>query len=503
MSLFTILATTDWGVVSAHIRDHYIENVDEKRRRERAQLRDDFYEGKGDAEIEKLIDLAFEDAETKKLREVLIRFAKWNNRIARLVREKSTVYSQPAARKIVGDNETYQKFLELIQLDDAMRELNRKLTLHEDMLVMYRVRELPDGTREPVVDVIQPGAFWAIAHPNDRTMLVGIIIDQRIPTAASTAPAYRVWTHDETFLLDGGCRYVENSAEVWPIGRIPGVLATTRKPGTKPTLLVDDVNADLVAMQSAGWFEDLLLLKESKSANKQAYVSGDTSNATMGQTADTERDVLVGEGVNVQAIDRGMDLKQFRDTSMFIGDVTAENHGIPSSVMHQTTASSGMEVALRMIPIEKIRLEQVPVMRRTELAVHTVIAAVNAVDLTDYAFKMDGWSVDFKEVQQPLTETERDAVFDERRRLMLTDNLEEEMRRNPDIKTLDEAKKVIEARVARQTEVVKLTKELSALNGSMGSAPGDPTAAQNGATGPATTAAVAKGYASDAVAAKQ
>lgn len=101
-------------------------------------------------------------------------------------------------------------------------------------------------------------------------------------------------------------------------------------------------------------------------------------------------------------------------------------------------------------------------------------------DMPDHAFSVDGWSIDFGEIQQPLTEAERDAVFETRRRLGLTDNYEEEMRRNPDIKSYEDAKRIVSERIKRQTEFVGEQKELMALNGSLGSDTAEPTAKENG-----------------------
>lgn len=488
MTMFEMLKTDDWGVVGKFLRDHYVENPAEKRRQTLAKRRDDFYEGGGDLELERLIDVAFKDPITKQLRTELVEWSKWNNLIFSTVRETSTVYSEPAARKVKTDNETFQQFLDVLAMDDAMREVNRRITLHEDVLVMYRVRDTPRG-REPLLDVISPASFWAIHAPHDRTLLMGVIIDQRMPNATATDPAYRVWLDDETFTLDAACRVVTESYAPWPIKRIPGVLATARRPGTKCKLLADNPNADLVAAQSAGWLQDLLLVKESKSANRQTYMSGDVANVASGQSPDTERETVLPDGVNVQAIDRGMDLAQFRENSMYISDTVTANRGIPPSVRKRQDATSGAEMHLRTLPLRGIRREQIPVMRRTEMALFVVIALVNAHDLPEFAFDATEASVDFGEIQQPLTEQERDQVFETRRRLLLTDNLEEEMRRNPDVKTYEDAKNAVEDRAGRQELVVEMTKGAQALNGSSNSAVGENTAQQNGALGGAASAA--------------
>lgn len=502
MTMFELLGVTSWADVGPILKKQYIQNAGEQRRQRLAKRRDDFYRGNVDAEIDRLIHVAFVDDDTRKLRAELIEWSKWNNLVKRIVDEKATVYSEPAARKVANDDERYQEFLSLVQLDGSMREVNRKMGLHEDALVMYRVRVTPRG-RQPVIDIVSPASFWAISHPNDPTMLVGVILDQRRPDARPTDRAYRVWTDDETFMLDAECRVMEETHDLWPLGRLPGVLASTSPPGARQTLLAAEPSADLIAAQTAVCLQSLLLLKESKSANRQTYVTGDTKSTPMGQSGDSEREVMLGEGVNVQTLDRGMDLEQFRLNSGYISDEVGANHGVPPSIRKQDGATSGAELHLRRLPLYELRRAQIVGMRRVELELAQVMALVNsqriavtadedgamtptlvAGDLQDFAFSAEGFSIDYGEIEEPLTAAEKDAVYDERRRLLLTDGIAEERKRNPDIRTDDDAMAAIAARVERQTKIVALTKDLQALNGSTSTAVGEATAAENGAQGP-------------------
>ena len=97
------------------------------------------------------------------------------------------------------------------------------------------------------------------------------------------------------------------------------------------------------------------LAKEGVSAHQQTYITGDTSATAMGQTADTDTEVFLGEGVTASAVNRGMDLQQFTDSSNYVVDTVSANHGIPPSALHQRDASSGAEVELRRIPIRELR----------------------------------------------------------------------------------------------------------------------------------------------------
>jgi hypothetical protein len=490
-----------WEGVGTFLQNQYIANPLESARRAEAQKRDELYEKKGDRYIRALVDIAFKDKLTNELRADLISWAKWNNFIGRVINEKATVYSAPARRHVSKDDATYQQFCERISIDSVMREVNRLLVLHEDVWIQYRVRQSPRMTkdaageavaeREPVVDIVSPSSFWAIAHPRDRTMLIGIILDQRTPDAKPTDPAFRVWTDDETFMLDGESRVISTSVEPWPLGRMPGVLASLRIPGTKVGLLAECPNADLVAAHEAIWFQNLLLLKESKSANRSTYASGDMAQATLGQSADTERETFVPEGTTITSIDRGLDLSQFRDNASAIADDAGANHGLPPTVRRQADATSGAEIYLRRIPLSELRIEQIPTMRRVELALVMVFAMVNKDDLPNFSFDASEWSMDFGEIQQPLTEAERDQVFEKRRQLLLTDTLEELMRRNPDLKTPEAADAELMTHISREVVRVVATQALQRLNGGTSSAPGDPTPQDNGATGQAAAASPA------------
>jgi hypothetical protein len=470
-----------WEYVGTYLRDHYIKNNREKVRRDEALKRDAYYEGGGDEHIKRFILLAFEDLLVRKLRSDLVGQAKWNNVLRRVSHELATVYSEPAERK-VADNDKYRDFIDLIDIDTVMREVDQKLVIHSDVWIQYRVRL---DTKEPVLDVVTPSMFWAVCHPNDQTNLLAIVIDQTPPRVTRVTPCYRVWTADETFMLDNECRVIVSTAEANALKRLPGVLASLRPATAKGSLLDCSPAADLVAAHEMIWFQNVLLVKESKSANKQTYATGDTSAAAMGQSADTERETILPEGVSIQAVDRGMDLAQFRDNADHALERAAANHGLPPSVLHQRDASSGAEIHLRRIPLRELRRKRIPIMRRIERQLAEIQSAVNANDLPEYAFAIEGWGIDFGEVQQPLTEMEQLTAFEKERELGLSDNYTEEMRRNPDIKTIADAMLAVDARTKLRTRYIVSQKDLMAASGALGAAqPKTPFEANRGEARP-------------------
>lgn len=454
-----------WTYVGEYLRDHYIKNDNEKVRRDEAKKRDAYHEGGGDEHIKRFIYLAFEDPLVRKLRSDLVGQAKWDNVLRRVSQELATVYSQPATRRVAKDDEKYQEFLRLARQDAVMREVDKKLVYHEDVWIQYRVRK---NSKQPVLDVVTPSMFWAVASPTDQTDLLAIILDQTPPRVTRITPCYRVWTADETFMLDSECRVIVSTVEVNSIGRIPGVLASTTPASAKGQLLSEQPAADIVAAHESVWFQNVLLIKESKSASKATYASGDVSNASLGQSNDTEREVILPEGVTVQAVDRGMDLTQFRDNADHMRERTAANRGIPPALLNQREATSGAEAHMRMLPLLKLRAERILVLRDVERDIAAVQSTVNKNDLPEYAFDVEGWGVDFSEVTQPLTESEKDSVFRERRELGLTDTVEEIRRRNPDLQTDQEAVAVLARHIGVETERVQSMRELQAMSGSMG-----------------------------------
>ena len=465
-----------WNFVSKYLRDSYIKNPGEIARRMAAKKRDAFYLGDGDKYIEELIDAAFKDPETRRLRKAMIPWAKHNNVIRRVSSELATVYNEPARRWLSTDDQTYEEFTDLVDMDGMMRRLDEMLVYHEDVWVQYRVRK---DDLSPTIDLVSPANFWAVADPTDTTSLAAIIVDQT-PSGKvrTTDPCYRVWCKDETFQLDQECRFIQSSLDPWPLGMLPGVLASAHPPGAKQTLLARCPAADLTAAHEAIWFINVLLVKETKSANKQTYHTGDTSQAVMGQSADTEYDVVLPEGVSTQAIDRGMDLNQFIETANHILETAAANHGLPPSVLHQRDAASGAEIHLRRIPIRELRKKRIPIMRRIERQIAVVQSQINKTDLPAYVFNPVGWGIDFGEVQQPLTEAEQDAVFEKRRQLGLTDTLEELRRRNPDL--TDEAVRAeLELHITNETLRVELMRNLMAMSGSAGQNTPDPNTDPN------------------------
>jgi hypothetical protein len=151
------------------------------------------------------------------------------------VNELSTVYAEPAKRVVSSEaaQKTYDELLEQVQFDEQMLQLSRLLNLHRAMLVGFRVRVLPNGTRAPIVDMASPADVRVVMHPNDNKLPIGWIVraghrpvrelgDDRLPKWTLWTDVERMSLRDDMSIIGGTivqhglgvCPWVPVSA--WP-----------------------------------------------------------------------------------------------------------------------------------------------------------------------------------------------------------------------------------------------------------------------------------------------
>ena len=75
----------------------------ERCRRERHARRNTLYRDGGCEYMKGVIDRVFKDPVVKELRKEWVEHARFSNSLKRIVNEVSTVYAEPAARKVAGD----------------------------------------------------------------------------------------------------------------------------------------------------------------------------------------------------------------------------------------------------------------------------------------------------------------------------------------------------------------------------------------------------------------
>ena len=462
--------TLTWPELARYLRETYWENQDNKTRKANAARRGAFYAGGGDECMAELLTEVMQDKDTIELRRQWIRHAKHNNVLRRAINELATVYSAPAARTVDGDDNAaaYAEMQRRVRQDEVMQRVNRLGYLHRAVFVYPRVRLNAAGQREPVLEVVTPDRFDAITHPADPTMLVAISLDLATKSVTGMRQHARlVITATETIAVDDAGMFDERTLTPHAYGRIPGVLYCVDAPSGG--LFDSRATDDLESAHRAVWFENILLLKESKSATKQVVINGDVSRTARGQMSDTEGDMVLQEGTTATTLDRSMDLAMFRATARDIYETAAANHGIPPSLLgHAGTQSADARELIRT-PLKELRLTQQVGLRDVERDLATVQAAVYA-GIPGCAFAVDGWSIDFADPQTPLGQKEALDVFEKERGLGLTSTEAEVMRRNPDL-TKAQARMLIAQWDEDETWRIGLMKDRLAASGAMGVSP--------------------------------
>ncbi len=441
----------------------------DKDRNNRHALRDELYRDGGESHMASVIDQVFGDANVRLLRKKWIRYARFNNAIKRIVNELSTVYSEPAIRRVTDDasNERYQLILDAVRMDERMVEVNRMLNLHRALLVGFRVRKRPDDTREPVLDVATPANVRAVMHPNDDTEVIGWMIRTSYRTARRQMndPKWTLWTDHESVQLRDDLSVIGDTYQVHNLGVCPWVSVTLGPPASG--FWPGNEGEDLTAAHVAIWFQNILTLKESKSATKMPIITGDGTTMARGQGADSESPMELADGQSITTVDMSMDLEMFRDNTDHILRHTAANYGIsPALIEHQGVQSAEARELMRM-PLRELRRQQQVPFRRFESRLAAVMSAIVAVDMPDSTFDVTGWRMEFEASETPLDPLSEMTLFERRRTAGLDNTAAMLMRQRPGLTEAD-ALEMIENNVLVETERNRLMRPLMAINGEMG-----------------------------------
>lgn len=445
------------------------ERVDYERRAHNRKLHE-FFEGRGNPHMRTLIEKVFTNPEVKKLRKDWVAVANHTNVLHRLTVAQSTTYSLPAKRTVAGkdDNRTYQQLQRMARQDDFARRWCQWGNLHKQLLVGYRVRETTREGKQPVIDVVPPHRFFVVTSPIDETHLlaVGIQLGVNLPRKPVAAvPAWLVVTDVEEFFLDGDGHYIAGSYRKHGWSRMPWVLLSTEPP---PSGLLDlTPSSNEMAAHEAVWFQHILLAKESKSATKTTVFTGDVNEQARGQALDTEAPVEAGDAV-AEAVDMSMDLEMFRSNATYIYEGTAADNNLPPQLLHHAGVQSAEAHLLMRAPLMEERRKQEIYWREFERQYVEVQSMVNARDMPDYAFSTEGWKIDYTESVTPLDPKTALEVFEQSRRLGLTNTAQELMRRNPDLLTDDDALEIVRENVAVELVRNMLMRPLQVLSGESG-----------------------------------
>jgi hypothetical protein len=476
-SILEVLATKpDWTAATPLSMDelgpylfkHY---RDDHERRARHKLRDELYRDGGCQYMKAVLDNQFEHINTQTWRRKWVPHARFGNLLKQVIRNTSSVYQEPATRKVGGTEQNeaqYAAHVKALKLDGKMDYANRMLNLHRVVLLGPRVRRDLDGKGTLVLDVATPANVIAVVHPNDSTLVIAWLIEQDFKSARTDFtrdPKWQLWSDHEVGYLD---------KDFVPIGQFKehglGInpwLAVSYHAEAIPGFWPGEDGEDLVAAQVSIWFTGIQMLKETTSATKQEIVTGNTSMAARGVAADTNETREYPEGVTSQVVDRSMDPDLFIKPSDHIEQRAANGYGLSKGALRHDMQSADAQEA-QAEPLRKIRREQVKTFREAEGGLAIVMAQVLAVDAPDVAFVVVAFGVDFGEPQVLMSPERRLDLFLKMRAAGLFSTVEFLKLLNPDLEDDEAAWKMLDKFIKDETKRVRKMRELQALSGSMG-----------------------------------
>jgi hypothetical protein len=455
------------------LRDKYKTRQEDERQLE-ARMRLDLFRDRGRRHFERALDDIFKNAKVRQWRKDFVQFAEFQNVTKRIVREISTVYSQPATRGISKAPARYQDFQRVVRFDRVMRKVNRYGNLLNHCLVW------PDVVDDrPVMRTVTPDKFKAIAHPNDPTRSVAFVVDQ-FPNGVEVRaqdPHYLVMSEFEFFKLDKDWRMVEGSYEEHDLGRMPALLWSREEPDD--CLLDWTSGRDIVSAHLAVALLNTMMLKHQKSGTKLPYATGDVSSMSADQPMDEEHLIQAPEGVSLSTLDLGANPSSYIDAVRAVIKQIAANHGIPESVFDLSyQATSGFEIELKRTGLREIRIDQMLDFRPFERDLADLWSVVLKKAGNEFAFDSSGWSIDFGEVDTPQDPMAKLDYWSKLEEMGLANRVEMYLEMNPEA-TPDEAAAAVAANVEmRVRQMLKFQRAGMSEGGDMQQQPfdGDATA---------------------------
>ena len=441
-------------------------------RKKEVQKRLDLFRDRGRRHFEASLDQIFKNERVRKWRKDFVRFAEFQNITKRVVREISTVYSEPATREVKKANVRYQDFQRVVRFDRKMRQVNRYGNLLNHCLVWP---DVVDG--QPVMRTVTPDRFEAVAHPNDPTRAVAFILDQfpnGIEVRASD-PHYLVMSEFEFFKLDTEWRLV-GSPMPHGLGRMPALLWSREEPDD--CILDCTTGRDLTSAHEAVALLNTLLLKHQKSGTKLPYSTGDTATMAMGQPMDEEHLLQAPEGVALSTLDLGAEPESYINTVRAVIKQIAANYGIPESVFDLSyQATSGFEIELKRTGLREIRRDQILDFRPFERDLADLWSVVLGKAGSEYAFDPAGWSINFGEFDTPQDPSQKLAYWSKLEELGLANRVEMYLDMNPEA-TVEEAKAAVMANLAQRLAAIEMFQHTGAAGETTTRGAGQPRGAE-------------------------
>lgn len=440
-----------------HLRESYIFNDAEAQRRKKTRMRIDLYNDRGQAQISAMVDDIFKNAQVKHLRKKFVELAMFQNLTKRIIREVSSVYSEPATRTVESRkmNERYQDLQRVLSMDRRMRLGNNMLNLCNEVVPWFDFRR-----GKPILRMVTPDNFWAVCHPDDPTDCVALIFD-KLPAKGAIitkdTPFYLVVSDDERRYYNKDGRLL--SAQPHGLSRMPMRLVHRTEPTS--ALLNPDSGNDIIAAHKSLALINLMMLKHQKSGTKQAVASGDAYDIPRNQPMEEEHVFQAGEGVTMSTLDLGADPDSYIKAARSVIKQIAANYGIPESVFDLSyQATSGFEIELKRTGLREVRRDQILDWRPVERELSEIMVEALAEAKSPYAFSNASWAINFGEVETPQDPMQMLTFWEKQRQMGLMNTVEMLMQLNPEM-TYDQAIQKLHTNALIEAERVQLYRALN------------------------------------------
>jgi len=463
--------TLSLSEVGDHLAAHY--NTEHAKKRESQHLlREALLTDGGCDHIEGVIDEVFADRETAGKYKPWVKYSRHNNAFKRIINDLSSVYTMPATRSISSGDETYQQLLKDMQFDVSMQQVNRQFNAHQILLAAPRVRDF-DFMDAPdvVLDVVTPANFRVILHPNDNSLPIGWMTRTEFRSARQgegRAAAWLLETSHESVMLDDRMSPISDTYKEhdlgmsrWvPLARLPN------RAGFWP----GEEGEDLVAAAVTIWLNSVFQNKETKSANKQPVLSGDTTAMSRQQAADSETAIELDEGTAISTVDMGVDTAIFHANADHALGSVGNNYGLSESLIKHEGVQSAEARELMRTPLKELRASQQPMFERFEHKLAIVKSKLLTAHRHPQAFDSAGWRINHNDAQAVLSEKESLERFETEKRLGLDDTIALMRRRDRDLKDDAEAWIKLQGHIEVETTRIAMMQDLQR----MGTGPSTP-----------------------------
>ncbi len=455
-----------------------INNKHRERREEIAQ-RVRLYNDDGRADFEQLIMDVFEDKTVQDQRKKLIKVATEQNVTRRIVDEVASLYDKPAVRTLANeaDNERFHAEEKRVKLHEIMQEAHRLLQLCNDVLIWQFI----SADKKTKLRVVTPDCFDAIPHPDDATVMAGVLID-KTPMAVmpgvnkDSLPHYELWDDTYRYLLNKKGELVDKYGK--PTGepeqhgqkRIPGVLLHKREPSDR--LLDARAGRDIISAHLGCGLLNVMIMRLSKSqGERQPVLKGNLASVAAGQRMDGETPIALPPEVDLDMLDSRTDASHYleikKDKLINVG----QRYGLSyEQLTYQETSdtASGKAYSVRREKLTELRGEQ----RRRAVENENEVVTLMGFNATDM-------KIDHSEQAMPQDAIEEMDLLERKMSKGLDSPQAYLKRKDPDLDD-DAANALIKKNLSEWAMVILLVRSLNAPANADASNPGQ-SPQQNGA----------------------